>query len=375
MALATPHLQHLQLTQFRSYTDLEIDLSPHINCFTGPNGAGKTNILDAIHYLSFTRGFRHHQDRQAVQDGGQFFFIGGAWKKGKSVKQVHCNYMQGKGKKLLINQKAVERMSDHIGLMPLVAILPSDTDLINGQSADRRRFLDMLISQYDHQFLHHLIHYERVLQQRNALLKLMAENRRFDQEQLSLWDDQLIPHGIAVKAGREDFLEAFSSVFASYFSEIVSDKETPKLQYKSQLDGNTTESWRNLLRDNLDKDRVNGYTVGGIHRDDLQFHIDEHSVRNYGSQGQQKTFVIALKLAQYQLLQEKTNLAPILLLDDLFDKLDRHRLGQISHLLQSRIQGQIFITDTSEIRLREIFGESKREVAYFSVLNSEVTVS
>lgn len=367
-----PYLSRLQLTQFRSYTDLELQLSAHINCFAGPNGAGKTNILDAIHYLSFTKGFRHHLDKQAVQDGADFFFIGGEWINGKKKRQVHCNFLKGKGKKLLINQKAITKMSDHIGQMPLVAILPSDTDLINGQSADRRRFLDMLISQYDHQFLHHLIQYEKIIQHRNALLRQMAEDRRFDEEQVELWDEQLIPHGIAVKNGRTSFVEAFSPIFAIYFAEIVSEKEAPSIRYRSQVEDNTTEGWRTFLQQNRDKDRANGYTTGGIHRDELVFQIDEHSVRHYGSQGQQKTFLISLKLAQYQLLEEKTGMPPILLLDDLFDKLDRSRLGQIAGLLQTKVKGQIFITDTTLPRLKEVFESCDREVLFFTVQDSEV---
>lgn len=361
------------LTQFRSYLDLQLSLSPHINCFAGPNGAGKTNILDAVHYLSFTRGFRHHQDKQAMQDGAAFFFVGSDWIKDGKTRQVACNFMKGKGKKLLINQKPVERMSDHIGQIPLVAILPSDTDLINGQSADRRRFLDMLISQYDHSFLNHLIQYEKILQQRNALLRLMAENRTFDEEQIELWDEQLIPHGVAVRHGRETFVEAFEPVFREYFAAIVSEKEQPSIRYRSQIDQNDADGWRSFLAQNREKDRVNGYTSGGIHRDDLVFHIDEHSVRNYGSQGQQKTFVISLKLAQYQLLEEKTSMQPILLLDDLFDKLDRDRLGQIAGLLQEKVSGQIFITDTSLPRLQDVFEGKDREVKYFAVKDSVVS--
>lgn len=367
-----PYLEGLQLTQFRSYLELMLDFSPDINCLTGPNGAGKTNVLDALHYLAFTRGFRHHQDKQAVLDGTQFFFIGGTWVRDKSRKQVHCNFMHGKGKKLLINQKPVDRMSDHIGMIPLVAILPSDTDLINGPSGERRRFLDMLISQYDHQFLHHLIQYDRALQQRNALLKMMAEQRYFDADQLALWDTQLIPHGQVIRDGREQFVEAFAPIFAEYFSAIVSDREQPHLHYRSQLPDNEAATWQQFLTDNQEKDRVNGYTVGGIHRDELVFRIDEHSVRHYGSQGQQKTFVIALKLAQYELLQQRSGMAPLLLLDDLFDKLDRHRLGQIADLLASKVSGQVFITDTSLEKLQEIFADSARELRYFRVADATV---
>jgi DNA replication and repair protein RecF len=367
------HISRLQLIQFRNYAELSLDFSPGINGITGPNGSGKTNLLDALHYLAFTRGFRSSSDQQAVQEGESFFFTLGMLQRADREEQIQCNFVKGKGKKLLVNQTPLTRMSDHIGEIPLVAVLPQDTELINGPSAGRRQFLDMLISQYDRAYLRHLIQYNRLLSQRNALLRLMGEQRYFDPEQVTLYDEQLIPHGQAIHAGREQFLADFLPVFARYFRRIVSEKEAPSLRYRSQLDQNTPEAWLALFADKLEKDRLNQYSSVGIHRDDLVFQIDEHSVRHFGSQGQQKTFVIALKLAQYELLAELTQRPPLLLLDDLFDKLDRHRLGQIADLLLEEIRGQVFITDTAHERLASLFpSEAQRPVQFFSVKQGKV---
>ena len=368
------HIRDLHLTYYRSYASLELTFSPAINCFTGPNGSGKTNILDALHFLAFTRGFRSHQDQQVVQEGETFFFNGATVVREEVPRQVACNFVKGKGKKLLINQKPLARMSEHIGSLPMVAILPQDTGLIDGPSGGRRQFLDMLISQYDPAYLRHLIQYGRILAQRNAQLKLFGTQRYFDPEQLHLWDAQLIPHGIAIQQGRDRFLTAYTPLFEAYFREIVSEREQPGIRYRPSIPEANPAAWRDHLAQQQEKDRVNQFTLSGVHRDDLVFRIDGQSVRNYGSQGQQKTFLIALKLAQYDLLARETGLAPVLLLDDLFDKLDTHRLGRIASLLLSRIPGQVFITDTSDARLREIFGAlPPREIHYFRVGPGTVT--
>lgn len=362
------YIKHLQLTQFRNYSELDLTFSADINCFTGPNGSGKTNILDALHYLAFTRGFRSTQDQQAVQQGQQFFFNGSILNKHGKEQRIACNFVKGKGKKILINQKPIQKLSEHIGYIPLVAILPNDTDLISGPAQGRRRFLDMLISQYSPSFLQHLIQYDRILSQRNALLRMFGEQQRFSQEELELWDEQLIPHGIAVQQGRMEFIEAYQPVFNQYFGDIVSAEEKASLRYRPSVDENTLDGWRAVLARQQDKDRVNHYTSAGVHRDDLLFYIHDRPLKNYGSQGQQKTFVIALKLAQYELLHEQKEVAPILLLDDIFDKLDEQRLEQIAQMLNETIQGQIFITDTSFDRLSQALGHNKqREVSYFHV--------
>lgn len=366
------HIQQLQLTQFRNYLELSLQFAPGINCITGPNGSGKTNILDALHYLAFTKGFRSNQDKQAVQKGADFFFTEATLLKRGEAIHLQCNFVTNKGKKMLRNRSPLQKMSDHIGEVPLVAVLPNDPELINGPSALRRRFLDMLISQYDPQYLQSLIQYERILSQRNALLRLFGEQGGFDEDQLELWDGQLIPLGIYLHDQRKQFLEEFAPAFEHYFKRIVSDSERPRIKYRSAVESNTPEGWQDMLQAQREKDRVLQYTTRGIHRDDLTFHINDRSVRHFGSQGQQKTFVISLKLAQYRLLEAHTALPPILLLDDIFDKLDETRLKQIAHMLDQEIDGQIFITDTSAERLGAIFdGTAREQLAFFAVRQGE----
>ena len=362
------HFADLKLTHFRNYYQQELLFSPGINCLVGANGSGKTNLLDALHYLALTRGFRSSQDKFAIKKGEDFFFNGGTLVKNGANLSIHVNFLKGKGKKVIFNQKPLAKMSEHIGRVPLVAVLPNDTELINGPSINRRKFLDMLIAQYDKSYLNHLIQYDKILAQRNALLKLMWEQRFFDVEQVELWDTQLIPHGIAIYKGRNEFLKNFKPFFEAFFRNIVSKNETPEITYKSHIEDNSINGWLNLLAEHREKDRVQQYTTGGIHRDDLIFKINEQSARNFGSQGQQKTFVIALKLAQYRLLEKQTNIAPILLLDDIFDKLDEHRLQSIANLLDRDIEGQTFITDTSYDRLASVFSKNiNSEVKFFEV--------
>lgn len=368
------HIHQLQLTQFRNYNELLLEFNSNINCIYGQNGSGKTNILDALHYLSFTRGFRSSQDKQAVKEGEDFFFNRAILYKEEKKVHIQCNFIKSKGKKILVNRQPLQKMSEHIGSIPLVAVLPNDTDLIIGPSALRRKFMDMLISQYDRNYLKQLIQYERILSQRNALLKLFTERGGFDKDQLELWDMQLIPAGMYLHQLRTKFLEEFFPIFLNDFKLIVSEKEIPAISYKSAVKDNTYEEWQQILEEQRPKDMVMQYTTKGIHRDDLIFRINEHSVRNFGSQGQQKTFIIALKLAQYRLLQQHTATPPILLLDDIFDKLDEQRLKSIANILDREIEGQIFITDTSRERLAKIFAYIKQEqITFFEVRSGVVS--
>ncbi len=327
-----------------------------------------------MHYLALTRGFRSTQDIQAIQEGDSFFFCTGSVEESpEKVIEIQCNVVKGRGKKVLIDQQPLERMSDHIGRIPLVSILPADTELINGPSQGRRSFLDLFISQYDKAYLRHLIRYQRLLEQRNALLRHFQDSGRFSLDELQLWDDQLMAEGQPLLAARNQFLLDFQPVFNKYFAEIVNDRESPAITYETQLGDNSDDAWKTRFAQTLDRDRRLGYSATGIHRDDLAFHIDQKQVRHYGSQGQQKTFVVALKLAQYDLLAERSGLAPVLLLDDIFDKLDEARLASIAALLDSHIRGQVFVTDTSLERLRGIFSEKDRPVRYFQVTYGAAT--
>lgn len=362
------YLSHLRLSFFRNYDDLHLTFSEGVNCISGKNGAGKSNILDALHFLALTKGFRSSQDKQAIKEDESFFFIEGNAIKSENLSAlIQCNLMLGKTKKLLINSQPLAKMSEHIGSLPLVAVLPNDTELINEGSSTRRKFMDSLISQYNKIYLDDLIKYEKILAQRNALLKNFNENKYFDAEQLALWNMQMVPLGQNIWAERKKFLADFIPIFAEYFREIVSQKETPEVEYDSKIAENTTLEWENLLAEAERKDRVNQNTSIGIHKDDLSFSINGSSVKNFGSQGQQKTFVIALKLAQYELLANYKKVPPLLLLDDIFDKLDEYRLQSIADLLDKKIRGQVFVTDTSLSRLQEIFQHSQREVRYFQV--------
>ena len=363
-------LSSLTISTFRSYDSLVVNCSEGINCFFGKNGAGKTNILDALHFLSITRGFRSATDKQAVKEGESYFMLEGIYdKKGEKI-SVQCNFLQGKGKKMLLNGTPLVKMSNHIGEIPLVSILPEDTEIIKGGSTIRRGFLDGLISQYDKEYLGALIQYKKIVDQRNALLKWMGENKTFDKEQLQIWTEQIIPYGMKIHASRTQFLTDFIPHFTTFFQKIVSESEVPEITYVSTVAENTEAAWLAAFEKTLAKDRALETTATGTHKDDLQFKIHGREVKTFGSQGQQKTFVIALKLAEHTLISEKLDCPPLLLLDDIFDKLDEHRLKCIADMLGLNTQGQIFITDTSYERLYSVFKDSPKPVRFFEVENS-----
>lgn len=367
------HMANLQLTGFRNYESLALSFSEEINCFTGNNGEGKTNILEAIQYLCMTRGWQAKNEKFALKEGEQYFSLDAAVNNGTEKFSVQCNYMPTKGKKILIDRRPLDRMSDHIGKIPLVAVLPNDTLLIHGTPSNRRRFMDALISQYSPTYLDALIQYENALNQRNALLGMMFERRTWDPEQVDLWDAQLMQHGLQIASQRKTFMAAFEPVFQAYFRAIVSEKESPELSLVSQLQENTESEWRTKLLEARIHDRYAQRSTVGTHKDDLSFSISGQAVRNYGSQGQQKTFVIALKLAQYEVLENQCGKAPVLLLDDIFDKLDEHRLAAIADILDDKVKGQVFVTDTSLPRMKSVFNRLKtRSVSHFHVANGHV---
>lgn len=362
----------LTLNTFRSYDSLKVSFSCGINCIFGKNGGGKTNILDALHFLSITRGFRSATDKQAVKEGEAYFMIEGQYHKMGENQNVQCNFLPGKGKKILVNGVPLAKMSGHIGELPLVSILPEDTEMIKGGSTLRRAFLDTLISQYDKEYLNALINYKKILDQRNALLKWMGENKSFDNVQLQIWTEQLIPWGIQIAQKRIRFLEDFVPYFTDFFHKIVSESETPEISYLPSVSDNTVSGWKEALGKCLPKDRAIESTSAGTHKDDLIFKIHGREAKTFGSQGQQKTFVISLKLAEHKLITDKLNCPPILLLDDIFDKLDEHRLKSIADILGLDTHGQIFITDTSYERLHSVFTDSPKEVQYLQVKNNRI---
>lgn len=347
------YLQKILLSGFKNYPLAEFNFSDKINCFVGNNGVGKTNLLDAIHYLSFCKSFFTSLDTQNIRHGEDFFAIHGVFIRGNDANDyVQCIQKRGQRKRFLINKKEYERLADHIGNFPLVMISPYDRDLINDGSELRRKYIDSVISQFDKFYLDDLIQYNKALMQRNALLKSFAEHHFFDPASLEIWDEQMIKLGEQVFIKRTDFLRQFNPLFQQYFRFLSNGTETVDISYVSQFSG---DSYRDAFQSALPKDRAAQYCTMGIHKDDLDFILDGFPVKKFGSQGQQKSFVIAIKLAQFEYTRNIKGFKPILLLDDVFDKLDDLRVSQLIRLVSENSFGQVFITDTSRDRIISIF--------------------
>ena len=356
------HLQRLLLTQFRNYEYLDLEIPYRIVCLTGANGMGKTNILEAVKYLATTRGFG--LDKNAVQSGSTFFMTEGRFlAENQEAFTVQCSYMERRGKKILLDGEGLPKLSLHFGKIPLVAVLPSDTELIYGGGTERRAWLDALISQFDPQYLQALIAYDKALTQRNALLQHFLEHHSFDAAQLEGWSAQLAEHGSRIGLTRAEFIQDFSPAFGSFYQKMIAQGEEPVLKYESGLGTDFSPmNFLTLLQKSLARDRASGRTQAGTHRDEIQFLLNGQAVRYFGSQGQQKTFVTSLQLAQFDFLRKRTGKTPILLLDDIFDKLDENRVKHIAGWLLNESGGQVFLTDTSLPRLRNLFSAERNDI-------------
>ncbi len=364
------HCQQLHVTQFKNLRQQTVDFSSKFNCFAGHNGAGKTNLLDAVYYLSFCKGFTNPVDSQNIAFGSDFFLIQGHYRINGQVDTLHCGVKKGQRKAFKRNKKDYDRLSDHIGNYPLVLLSPSDSQLILGGSEERRKFIDGVISQYNKEYLHRLISYNKSLLQRNILLKQFAECGSYDESMLEVWDEQLIINGAYISDARQSFFDNFLPVFETYYRELSSQKEIIGIAYDSTLHKG---DFRQQLIDSRRKDRVVQHTTTGIHKDDLLFHIHQFPIKKYGSQGQQKSFIIALKLAQFAFTKEIKGFSPILLFDDIFDKLDEERVMQLMHLVSQEGFGQVFVTDTHPDRLEDLFKKIPSECKLFMVANGEIT--
>lgn len=343
-------LQQLKLTNFKNLESMELSLSDKINCFVGLNGAGKTNILDSIYYLAFCKSYFTNTDRQNIRHGEDFFAIHGDFQTDTDEQQtISCVQKDGAKKSFKCNKKEYERLADHIGKIPLVMISPYDRDLINGGSELRRKFIDGVISQFDATYLNDLLQYNKALLQRNTQLRSFYDNRCFDMNLLSLWNDQLVRYATPIFEKRRDFLAEFMPIFQKYYDIVSGTSEKVDIVYESSL---SEKPLGQLLEESLEKDKYSSYTNVGIHKDDLQFLIDNHTVKKFGSQGQQKSFVVAIKLAQFDFNYNKVGFKPILLLDDIFDKLDDNRVAQLVKLVGNDYFGQVFITDTQRYRIQ-----------------------
>jgi DNA replication and repair protein RecF len=363
------YLKKLALTNFKNYPQVEFIFSDKINCFIGNNGTGKTNLLDAIHYLSFCKSYFNAVDSQNIRHGQDFFAIHGSYIiNAETPELAECIQKRNHRKKFLMNKKEYDRLADHIGTIPLVMISPYDRDLINDGSEIRRKYIDSVIAQFDKIYLDDLISYQKALFQRNTLLKSFSDLNYFDASSLEIWDEQLIRYGNGIYEKRKSFLEKFISIFRHYFSFITCGDEVVDITYQSQLTGN---DFSLLLSNSLSRDRAAQFTTTGIHKDDLDFQISGYPIKKFGSQGQQKSFVIAIRLAQFDYTRNIKGYKPVLLLDDIFDKLDDLRVEQLIKLVCENSFGQVFITDTQEERVKKIFRNLEIDHKIFKITNAK----
>lgn len=367
------YLKKLAINNFKNYQEAELNFSQKINCFVGNNAAGKTNILDALYYLSFCKSYFNAVDSQNILHESDFFAIHGTYQnQSQTDDKVSCVQKRSQKKSFKLNKKEYNRLADHIGKFPLVMISPYDRDLINDGSEARRKYIDGVISQFDKQYLDSLINYNKSLLQRNTLLKQFAEQRYFNELSLGIWDEKLVEYGVALFEKRKQFLMEFNPVFEEYYQFLSGGREHVEIVYESQL---SLSPLKELLMESLTKDKIVRYTTSGIHKDDLVFLINGYPVKKFGSQGQQKSFVIAIKLAQFEYTRRIKKFKPILLLDDIFDKLDEKRVKQIIKLVSDDKFGQVFITDTQRMRIENIFKDHEIDHSIFEVVNGQVSLS
>lgn len=366
------HLQKLELQHFKNYEYLNLEFSPLVNCLVGANGAGKTNVLDAIYYLSFCKGYFNYSDRHNLSHKEAFFTIKGHYDRLEEALSIYCGYKKGEKKIFKKNTKTYTRLIDHIGLVPLVFVSPADHKIIEDHSEIRRKFVDGILCQTDSEYLHALVSYNKGLNQRNALLKKINEGFPLDKELIDSWDMQLIDHGVFIYERRKAFMEAFKPHILKFYEEISSQKEQIDVLYQSHLDD---KGFEELLKESLRTDIQRQFTSKGIHKDDWTFEMENVSLKKYGSQGQQKSFIIALKLAQLFYIKESLSIAPILLLDDIFDKLDKNRVEALIGLVSKYVFGsQIFITDTDQERMQNLLENIVDDYRLFEVVNGKINV-
>ena len=360
-------LQQLSIINFKNIAQADLNFSDNINCFLGNNGMGKSNLLDAIYYLSFCKSFTHAADSQNIRHGEEFFMLQGTYERNDMPEVLSCGIRKRQKKSFKRNKKEYSRLSDHIGFAPLVMVSPADSSLIQGASEERRRFIDMVISQWDKPYLDTLIRYNKALEQRNTLLRQEVS----DPMLYEIWEEQMSHAATIIYNTRCQFLDTFIPVFDRFYSLISQGNESVGLSYRSHLaDGPLMQQ----LAETRQRDIILGYTTHGIHRDDMEMSLGEYPMKRIGSQGQCKTYLIALKLAQYDFLAHHGNTTPILLLDDLFDKLDANRVEHIMQLVSSDIFGQIFITDTNREYLDRIVRRNTADHRLFSVDNGIFTL-
>ena len=361
----TMRLKKLLLINFKNLPQAEVTLSDGINCFVGDNGAGKTNILDAVYYLSMSKSAFTMTDGQSVHHGEEFFVTEGSYMSdGGAMEMVNCSFSRKGGKVLKRNGKEYERIADHVGGFPVVISSPRDTELITDAAEERRRYLNGFISQLDRGYLASIMRYNTVLAERNRFLKGSS-----DEMMLQIYDMQLAEHGTRVYERRKEIIERMQPMVEEYYRVLADDREQVEMTYRSEL---AEMPMADVLLRSRERDIFNQFTTAGVHRDDIIFRIGGYPLRKYGSQGQQKSFLIALKLAQYRLLAEATGEKPILLLDDLFDKLDMGRVEKLLTLVGGEDFGQILITDCNKVRLETTLERAGKEYVLYMVEGGDI---
>ena len=360
------HLENISINCFKNYAESSLKFSPDINCILGANGSGKTNLLDAIHYLSLTRSAFNTIDQQNIQHEKDFFSIRGDFEHQGKKHRIQCSCQSGQKKIVKKDNNAYTRLSDHIGLFPSVLISPYDTDILREGSAIRRKFMDSIISQVDPHYLKTLLKYQRILSQRNRLLKDFWVKQRFDAQLIESYDEPILKLMEIISGQRIRFTGQFLPVFKHYYQILSAGRDLVEISYQSQV---PEDGFGQKFRDNHQRDLKLQRTELGIHKDDLNCTIDGHSVRRLGSQGQQKSFVIAMRLAQFDLLKEQKGFKPVLLLDDIFDKLDDIRIAKLMEMVSGHLFGQIFITDARPERTSRILDNLSCQIRKFTVDN------
>ncbi|MEI6753181.1 MAG: DNA replication/repair protein RecF [Paludibacter sp.] len=357
----------LSLINYKNIAEADLVFSPKINCFIGNNGMGKTNILDAIYFLSFCKSHSNLIDSQNIRHNEDFCVLQGKYVFDEKIEEIYCGIKNKQKKQFKRNKKEYERLSDHIGLLPLVMVSPDDSVLISEGSDERRKFIDGVISQFNKTYLSNLLNYNNALKQRNAILK--AE-QPIDPAILDIWEDQMTTYGNYIYTQRRQFIDEFVPVFQDFYSRICGGNEQIDLFYKSQHDEHDIKQ---RMIETRERDFLLGYSTQGIHKDELEMMLNGYAIKRVGSQGQNKTYLISLKLAQFDFLKRTHNLSPLLLLDDIFDKLDSNRVKKIVELVSGETFGQIFITDTNREHLDLILQQLSQDSAIFQVENGQIS--
>ncbi|MFN4145168.1 MAG: DNA replication/repair protein RecF [Runella sp.] len=358
------HLEKLHLTHFKNYEERFWEFDAQLNCIVGDNGSGKTNLLDAIYWLSLTKSAFHTQDVFSIKHEADFMMINGYFRKEEKLIQITCSLQRGQRKIVMADKKAYERLSEHIGQFPVVLVAPNDTDLVRGGSEERRRFFDGVLSQLDQMYLQDLLQYNKMLSQRNSLLKIFAERQYTDDLLLDTYDEPLVQLANRIFDRRRLFLNQFESLVQYYYAFLGQQRESVAIRHESDVEA---IAFREKFRQHRQRDLQAQRTLMGIHKDDFEFLMDAVPLRKFGSQGQQKSFVLALKLAQFELLAIEKEMKPLLLLDDIFDKLDDLRIQKLLELIDNQIFGQVFLTDARPDRTRQLLAPLKASVKFFEI--------